>query len=388
MPPPPPRQMRWSLPIGRLAGIPLRVHLTFPLLVAWIAFAQWRIDGDPRGAIALVLMVLLVFTIVVMHELGHALAARHYGVATRDITLLPIGGVARLERIPKEPLQELVIALAGPAVNVVLAVVIGSILLATGGMGNLADLGGLVAADPTFDLRRLAVRLVGINVWLVVFNMLPAFPMDGGRVLRAALAMYYGDHTRATEAAARVGRVFAVLFGMTGVFVINSPLLVLIGVFIWIAGSGEALQVRTQSALEGVTLRAITITDLRTLGPDEPLSRAAQLVIDGFQHDFPVIDAGRYVGMLSRTDLVRGLHEQGRDAAVRTVMRSDIPVLSTELTPELALQLLGSSRAGALPVVRDGALVGLLTQENVMEYLLLRQAVQGAPGGVTGPPVR
>lgn len=369
--------MRWSWPIGRLAGIPLRVHLTFPLLLAWVAFAQWRLDGNVRGAAWLVLNVLLVFAIVVLHEMGHALAARRYGVATRDITLLPIGGVARLERIPKEPRQELVIALAGPAVNVVLAVLIGGAVVITGGFISPHEFVGFIAADPSFDLRRLAIGLTGINVWLVAFNLLPAFPMDGGRVLRAALAMHYRDHTRATEAAAKVGRVFAVLFGMLGMFVIDSPVLVLIAVFVWLSGSAEAVQVRTQAALDGVTLRAVTITDLHTLAPEDSLAQAAQLVVDGFQHDFPVLDAGRYVGMLSRTELVRGLHAHGRDAIVAMVMRTDTPVLDGSHTPEYALQLLASSRAAAIPVLQDGRLVGLLTQENVMEYLMLRQAVHG-----------
>lgn len=366
--------MRWSWPIGRLAGIPLRVHFTFPLLLAWIAFAQWQIGGDMRAVLSLVLTILLVFAIVVLHELGHALAARRYGVATRDITLLPIGGVARLERIPREPRQELVIALAGPAVNVLLALAIGAALLASGGADAMTGLGGLVAADPTFDLRRLASRLVGINVWLLAFNLLPAFPMDGGRVLRAALAIRWGDYVRATDAAARAGRAFAILFGLLAVLVINSPLLVLIAGFIWIAGAGEAAQVRTQAALAGVSLRSVTMTDLRTLAPTDTLSHAARLVIDGYQPDFPVLDGARFVGMLSRDALVRGLHDLGKDEAVARVMQSDGPVLAADLPPERALELLVASRVRALPVVRDGALVGLLTQENVSEYLLLRQA--------------
>lgn len=369
--------MRWSWPIGRLAGIPLRVHLTFPLLLAWIALAQWQMDGDFRGAASLVGTVLLVFTIVVLHELGHALAARRYGVATRDITLLPIGGVARLERIPRNPRQELVIAIAGPAVNVVLAIGIGAALFVTGGMRDLTDLGGLVAADPTFDLRRLATRLVAINIWILAFNLLPAFPMDGGRVLRAALAMRWRDYVRATEAAARAGRFFAVLFGLIAFFVLNSPLLILIAGFVWLSGAGEAAQVRTQVALEGVTLRSVTMTDLRTLSPTDTLSSAAKLVIDGFQTDFPVLDAGRYVGILSRDDLVRGLHDRGREAFVQDAMRSDGPTLDEGTPPEAALERLLRSRRHALPVLRNGQLVGLLTQDNVVEYLLLRRAAQG-----------
>jgi Zn-dependent protease/CBS domain-containing protein len=372
--------MKWSWPIGRIAGIPLRVHATFPLLVAWIALMQWRDDGNVAATVAVVALILLVFTIVVLHELGHAMAARRYGVATRDITLLPIGGIARLERMPKEPKQELVIAAAGPAVNIGLAVLFALGLLATGGFGSMAEYAALLEADQPFELRLWLVRLVAINLWLVAFNILPAFPMDGGRVLRALLAMRYRDHTRATMAAARVGRMFAVLFGMLGVFVLNSPLLVLIAVFVWIAGSGEAAAVRASAALEGVTLRSVMITDLRTIGPDDPLSHAAQLVIDGFQQDFPVVSLtdGRLAGMLSRADLVRGLHEYGREGTVRAVMRTEGPVFAVDIAPDAAFAQLSAERGRAVPVVDEGKVVGLLTTENVMEYLMIRQAMQGS----------
>lgn len=367
--------MRWSWPFGRIAGIPLRIHVTFPLLVGWIALMQWRSDNDPAAVASLVLLILLIFTIVVLHELGHALAARRYGVVTRDITLLPIGGVARLERIPKEPRQELVIALAGPAVNVVLALLIGGILLATGGFGSRTDLAILLEADPAFDLRLLAFRLVAINIWLVAFNMLPAFPMDGGRVLRALLAMRYKDHTRATMAAARVGRVFAVLFGAVGLMVVNSPLLVLIAVFVWLSGTGEAAAVQAQAALDGVKLESVMITDLRTLQPSDPLSHAASLVIEGFQQDFPVVDGARYVGMLGRADLVRGLSEHGRDGRVERVMRTDGPVLAHDAAAEHALALVTAARGLAVPVLHEGRVVGMLTSENVMEFLMLQRAL-------------
>ena len=369
--------MKWSWPIGRIAGIPLRVHATFPLLVGWIALMQWRNGGDVAATVAVVALILLVFTIVVLHELGHAMAARRYGVATRDITLLPIGGIARLERMPKEPKQELVIAIAGPAVNVALAALFAIGLLATGGFGDMAEYGALLEADQPFELRLWLVRMVAINLWLVAFNILPAFPMDGGRVLRALLAMRYRDHTRATMTAARVGRMFAVLFGLAGVFVLNSPMLVLIAVFVWIAGSGEAAAVQASAALEGVTLRSVMITDLRTVGPDDTLSYAAQLVIDGFQQDFPVVADGRLAGMLSRADLVRGLHEHGREGVVRGVMRTEGPVFAVDIAPEAAFERLSAERGRAVPVVEDGKVVGLLTTENVMEYLMIRQALQG-----------
>lgn len=366
----------WSWPIGRIAGIPIRVHITFPLLLVWIALMQRRAGGDGGEIVSVLTLILLVFTIVVLHELGHATAARRYGVRTRDITLLPIGGIARLERMPKEPRQELVIAVAGPAVNVVLAVVLSAVLFATGGFPAIADPAVVLEASGPFDWRLLLLRLVVINVWLVLFNMLPAFPMDGGRVLRALLAMRTGDHTRATLAATRIGRAFALLFGAAGLFVLNSPLLVLIAVFVWLAGAGEAAQVQASAALEGATLGAMMITDLRAVQPGDPLARAAQLVIDGFQQDFPVVEDEHYVGMLARSDLVRGLAERGRDGVIRDVMRTDGPTFSPLDAPDAVFARLAAERGRAVPVVHQGRLVGLVTAENVMEFLMIRQALQ------------
>jgi Zn-dependent protease len=318
--------MNWSWRIGRIAGITLRMHVTFPLLLLWVAQGALRDGGTMEAALSAVLLILIVFAVVVMHEFGHALMARRFGIATHDITLLPIGGVARLERMPREPRQELLIAVAGPAVNVVLALVFAGVLAVIGGAGSFADLGTLLNDPAPFDGRVFLVQLVAINIWLLAFNLLPAFPMDGGRVLRALLSMRYRDHTRATMAAAAVGRVFAVIFGIVGLFVVGSPTLVLIAVFVWIAGTGEAMSVRNESALAGATLQSIMITEFRTVGPDDPLSHAAQMVIDGFQQDFPVVDEhGRLAGMLSRANLVRGLSEQGRDGLVRQVMRTDGP---------------------------------------------------------------
>ncbi|MBX3133505.1 MAG: site-2 protease family protein [Gemmatimonadaceae bacterium] len=362
-----------------MAGIPLRVHITFPMLLAWIALVRWRADGHVVGAASLVVLVLTVFAIVVLHELGHALVARRYGIRTRDITLLPIGGLARLERIPREPRQELLIALAGPAVNVVLAAALALVLAVSGTLGSVADALALLTTDLSLDWHSFAMRLLAINVWLVAFNMLPAFPMDGGRVLRALLTMYTRDHAKATVAAAALGRGFAVLFGFAGLFVLNSPVLVLIAVFVWLAGAGEAATAQAHAAFEGQSLEAMLITELRTLRRDEPLSRAAQLLIDGFQADFPVLDGDVLVGMLSRSDLVRGLSTHGPDGRVEQAMRRDGPALDASTAPEDALLRLASSRATAIPVLRQGRLIGLLTTENVMEFLMLRRISSGRP---------
>ena len=177
--------MRWSWRVGKIAGIDVHVHATFWLLLVWVGLLRYRADGSLAAVVPELVFILAVFGVVVLHELGHALAARRYGIATRDITLLPIGGVARLERMPREPRQELVIALAGPAVNFALAAVLYLALVATGGVSSVAETASL---DAGFLGRALPARLVGINLWLGAFNLIPAFPMDGGRVLRAALA--------------------------------------------------------------------------------------------------------------------------------------------------------------------------------------------------------
>jgi Zn-dependent protease len=236
--------MRWSWRIGRLAGIALYVHATFLLLLAWVAFREWTY-GMVAVAAALVYIVAL-FAIVVLHELGHALTARRYGIRTRDIILLPIGGVARLERMPRDPRQELLVALAGPAVNVAIAIVLYALLRLTGAP-PAAD---LYTVDLVSSTRAFVYQLVVVNIMLAVFNLIPAFPMDGGRVLRALLAMRMSSYVRATAIAARVGRVLAVVLGFVGVYKFQNPFWVLIALFVWMGAGSEAAAVYAASPPE------------------------------------------------------------------------------------------------------------------------------------------
>lgn len=233
--------MRWSWRIGRLAGIDLFVHATFVLLLAWVAWREYPYGVAAVGA-SLVYIVAL-FAIVVLHELGHALTARRYGIRTRDIILLPIGGVARLERMPRDPRQELLVALAGPAVNVAIAIVLYGLLRLTG----TAPSADLYAVDLLSSTRAFVYQLALVNVMLAVFNLLPAFPMDGGRVLRAILAMRMSSYARATTIAARVGRAFAVILGIVGIYEFQNPFWVLIALFVWMGAGSEAAAVQASS---------------------------------------------------------------------------------------------------------------------------------------------
>ncbi len=366
--------MKWSWRIGRIIGIDVRVHATFPLLFAWIAVIAVRGGATAASVLGTLALLLSVFSLVVLHECAHALMARRFGIHTSDITLLPIGGIARLERMPREPRQELLIALAGPAVNVVLAIILYGALALSGDLALLRELDD--AGTVTMSFAFVLAQLFAINVSLAVFNLLPAFPLDGGRVLRALLAMRGGDFAKATVTAALVGKAFALLFGLVGLFVINSPMLVVIALFVWLAAASEAAAAETGAALADVSLASLLITDVRTLLPHDALSRAAELTIQGYQQDFPVIDNGALVGMLSRADLVRGLAAHGRDGTVTAAMRRDFLSATPDDTPEEALKELATESGGSLPVLRDGKLVGLLTAENVMEFLMLKGALK------------
>ena len=239
--------MRWSWRIARIAGIGIYLHATFLLIVLWIALQEYSFGA--RAIAGSMLYIAALFAIVVLHELGHALMARRFGVLTRDIILLPIGGVARLERMPRNPRQELLVALAGPAVNVALAIVLYVIIRLSGPVPSTE----LYDFDLVTSVRAFVYQFVFVNIVLALFNMIPAFPMDGGRVLRALLAMWTRNYARATGIAAGIGRGLALLLGAVGLYGFKNPLFVLIALFVWIAGRNEALAVRALREVAATT---------------------------------------------------------------------------------------------------------------------------------------
>jgi Zn-dependent protease/predicted transcriptional regulator len=372
--------MGGSWRIGRIAGIDVYVHPTFLILLVWVGLSDYLPHRSPSEAVSGIVFILALFGIIVLHELGHALTARRFGIRTRDITLLPIGGVARLERIPEVPAQELLVAVAGPAVNVVLAVGIYAGLNALG--HGLAPPAETLGAGGSF-----MQRMFWVNVWLVLFNLVPAFPMDGGRVLRALLAMRF-EYVRATQAAFVIGQGIAMLFGVLGLLGPN-VILILIALFIWLAGAQEAGLVMVRSALAGIPVLRVMITDFRALHPDDPLSHAVGLILAGFQQDFPVVVEDRLVGILARNDLAAALGRYGPETPVADVMQQDFVTADPREMVQAAFERLQVGHCRTLPVVRDGRLLGLLTADNLAEVLLLQQTLReadrsglfgGAPG--------
>lgn len=321
------------------------------------------------ATLEVVAFVLAIFGCVVLHEFGHAITARRYGIATRDVTLLPIGGVARLERMPSDPKQELWVALAGPAVNGVIAAVLYLGLNATGGMRSTFS-----ATEGSF-----AYRLMMVNVGLIVFNMLPAFPMDGGRVLRAVLARHMG-YARATNIAAGVGQAMAFLFGFLGLF--GNPFLLFIALFVWIGATQEASMTQMKAALEGVPVDRAMVTDFRSLSPSDPLGEAIKLILAGSQHDFPVEQEGKVVGVLTRDQLLKALAQGGQTLSVGEVMHRDVPIVDFSEMLEDGLTKLQECECHTLPVTRRGHLVGLVTTDNMAEFMLVQSALESSPEGV------
>lgn len=364
--------MRGSLRLGTIAGIGVFLHWTFGLLLVG-AFVFYLLSGFPLAvALAGIGLIGAVFFCVVLHEFGHALAARRYGIPTRDITLYPIGGVARLQRIPEKPLQELVVALAGPAVNVVIAGVIALFLLLTG--QTFRPGAGLAAPHQMFFQN-----LFWINLLLVVFNLLPAFPMDGGRVLRSLLAMRM-DYVRATQIAAGVGQGMAIFFGLVSIVIFN-PFLLFIALFVYLGAQQEASFALMRTAIEGLPVASAMVTHFSPLHPWDTLDEAVRLLLAGSEQDFPVIDEGRMVGVLTRQQLMRALAEgDERSTRIQHIMQGVCEPADVNEMLDSAFRRMQEAECPMLPVVRQGRLVGVLTPENVGELVMINSSLRRRHG--------
>jgi Zn-dependent protease/CBS domain-containing protein len=356
--------MRWSLTLGSVAGTAIRIHITFLLFLVWLGVIYYR-QGGAEAAWQGTIFIVLIFLCVLLHELGHVFAARRYGVATRDVTLWPFGGIASMERMPDKPSEELIVAVAGPAVNVAIATVLVLWLWPQLDPENLT-----MIEDPAVSL---AVKVAGANIILVLFNMIPAVPMDGGRVLRALLAMRMGN-ARATETAAVIGQGFAVVFGVLGIF--YNPMLIIIAAFIFLAASGEATQAQLRAVAQGTLVSDAMVTSFESLPTSATVSDAADALIRTTQTEFPIVDGGGQLrGVLTRDAMIKALKERGPEAPVLEVMQADVRTIGANAKLDTALR---SFLQEGRPVVgvtgAHGKLVGLLTVQNLGEMMMLHSA--------------
>ena len=357
--------MKWSWRIGRVAGITVYLHATLLILLVWVAHSYYAWRHRPGDVADAVLFIAAFFGIVLLHELGHALTARHFGIRTRDITIMPIGGLARMERMPTDPRQELKIAVAGPAVNVLLALVY---------FGALSPVSALVHPRELQPVGgHFLSSLVWANIAMAAFNLVPAFPMDGGRVLRSLLALRL-SHKRATRIAVDVGQALAFAFGAIGLYTMN-PILVFIALFVYLGADDEAELAEARSVLEGVPIRNVMITNFRSLAPDDTLQRAVEETLAGFHLDFPVVDGHRVVGILTRRDLLSALAQRSRATPVGDLMQTQFRTANPDEDAQDVFSRLEECECHSLPVVKEGRVLGMLTAENVHEFLRLQAAL-------------
>lgn len=353
--------MAWSYGIGTYFGTELRIHATFLLLLLWVGVSAYVSEGEVASALN-VLFVLALFFCVVLHEFGHALMARRFGFRTRDITLLPIGGVARLEKLPDDPGQEILVALAGPAVNVVIWAVLVFVL------GSEAHLKGL----EEFDLSGMGFlsQLATVNLILVLFNLIPAFPMDGGRVFRAALTFWLG-RPRATAVAAGAGQIIAMLFALFGLMSGNLILL-LVAFFIFAAATAENADTQLRSVAKDIEARDAMITVYEALHPGDGLDAMSFALLRTTQHDFPVLDeTGACRGFVSRDAIFHA-------AQSKTPMRADqamtaaVPKVQMRASLTSVLDALADGEARVVAVTDpNGVFVGYVDRENIGELMVL-----------------
>ncbi len=358
--------MKGSFKLGTIAGIGVFVHWTFSILMAFIVFSNYQ-AGHSTGQIlwSLVFIISIFFT-VFLHELGHALAARRYNIKTKDITLLPIGGLARLESIPENPKEELVVAIAGPAVNIGLAALTALFITIPDAENLTLQLAAGVNADNFF------INFLIVNIWLALFNLVPAFPMDGGRVLRAILSMKMKRDV-ATNIAARVAQFLSIGFIFLGFY--TNPFLIFIGLFIFLGAQAEAAFTQTKYMLEGYTVSDVVMKHYQNIDANEPVSKAVKMLLNGQCKNFLVTENAVPVGTLSRDEIIRALSEQREGEPINAVMNRELVFLDADLPLEKAFQQIQQQKSSLIPVTSDGHLVGTVDIENILEFVMVKDAM-------------
>lgn len=360
--------IKWSLKIGKVAGIPVSIHWTFIILLGWIFIGYYRIENDAQHAINGVFFIVALFVCVILHELGHALTAKRFKIVTKSITILPIGGLALMEKLPEKPIQELWVAIAGPVVNVVIAILLFIYLYIAGGILENINIEHLQTLKGNGFLLNLFIA----NIILAVFNLIPAFPMDGGRVLRALLAFKY-ERVIATKIAASIGQILAIFFIFFGIF--TNIWLVFIGLFIFIGAGAEAVLEKTKSILAGYTVKDVLMHHYTCLAPDDTLGKAVQVLLDGYEQEFVITKENTVVGVLTKQELIMGLSEHGTTLPISNVMRKDFLILQLSMPLQEVYQKLMANKCSVAPVLKNTKLVGIIDSENINELIMVENAL-------------
>lgn len=359
--------MKGALRLAKIKGIEVSIHWTFLLLILWIIIQNIRSGLAVNLVLWTLAFVMAIFVCVILHELGHALTARQFGIRTRDITLYPIGGVARLETMPRKPKEELLVSLAGPAVNLLIALV----LLPFVDFNALASETALTQIGPENFLLAFSV----VNIWLAVFNLVPAFPMDGGRVFRALLS-FWMDRAVATRTAALLGQFIAIGFIFLGFYV--NPFLIFIGLFIILGAQSESSFAQTEALMEGHTVLDLTMHDMPLVSPQTTVAQMVGEVLNSQKKNFVVWDGEQILGTVTQLDVIKALGERGESATVSDFMKTDVLYLSPSMPVNDAISKMQSGNR-SIALVREGQqVIGMVDNDNLVEFILIQRALQHA----------
>ncbi len=366
--------MKGSFRLGTIGGIGVFIHWTFSILILFIIFSSYRAGQDASQMLWMVAFVLCIFGTVFLHELGHATAAKRYHIKTKDITLLPIGGVARLERMPEKPKEELVVALAGPAVNVVIAIVCSFFVIFPESQQQAEE--QLMAG---INAQNFLLNFFMINIWLSVFNLIPAFPMDGGRVLRALLSLRI-PRVKATLIAARTGQILAAGFVFAGFYV--NPFLIFIGLFVMLGAQAELESVRTGHVMKGSFTGQITMQKYEILDVNQSIGDAVHKILNGQCKTFLVTDNGVPAGTLNREAVIKALAENGQHSRISEVMKTGVMYIESTLPIEEAYRKMTEQRTDMAVITENGRMTGVLDTENILEFVMIKNALEKNEGPV------
>lgn len=357
--------MKLSLYLGKYKNVKVFIHWTFSLLLLWIIISSLRQGIPGIDILWTIIFVLALFCCVVLHEFGHALAAQKYGIQTKDIVLYPIGGIARLEKLPEDPKQELWVAIAGPLVNVGIFLILSAVLSFTG--FNIESL-----EEIKINPNTIILYLASANLILAVFNLIPAFPMDGGRILRAFLAIRL-PRAQATQIAGGIGQFLAIFFIFFGLF--NNPILVLIGIFIFLGAAAEVSHTQQESFLKGFKVNDAIMMKFQILSFDAPLSKAVDKLLNSQATHFVVVKDDVAVGTLSRNEIIKGLKEGDENIAIEKVADfSPLKFETSENLDDVWKKMLSENRKVAF-VIENGHFLGILDQENISEFIMVKSAL-------------
>ena len=357
--------MKGSLKLGKIAGIGLFVHWTFSLLILFIVYTNYKAGQNSIQILWSVLFILCIFLTVFMHELGHALTAKKFGIKTKDITLLPIGGVAQLERLPEKPSEELMVAFAGPMVNIILALLTSLFIsLPNTSEEMVAELENGVNAGNFF------LNFYLVNIILAFFNLIPAFPMDGGRVLRALLS-YKLERHQATKIAARIGQALAIGFVLLGFY--SNPFLIFIGIFVFMGAQIESEYTESKYMLKGYKVRDVLMKQYPTIDYNETLETAVKIMLDSQNKHFLVTENDIPMGTLNREQIIAALAKKEGETRLSSIMDRELILLQADDLLEDIFELVYKNKSTLMLVIDDNQLIGTLDTENLLEFILINE---------------